>query len=201
MATITVNGYGEVSVPPDEAKIDLSVRTVAATPGEALANVAERAGQLVALLDELGVPAAKRSTSGIWVNDEVEPDAEGRRKGRYQAGERLTVSLPVDTVGSLLDAAVSRADAYLEGPRFVVAPENPARDAALRAAGENARVRAGALAAGLGLRVGNVTEASEGGAVYPVMRGFGALDAGPPIEAGQATVSATVSVTFEVEQA
>jgi uncharacterized protein len=201
MATITVSGYGEISVPPDEARVDLSVRTVAATPGEALGNVAERARDLVALLDELGVPAAKRSTSGVWVNDEVEPDAEGRRAGRYEAGERLAVALPVDKVGALLDAAVSRADAYLEGPRFVVAPENPARDAALRAAGENARARAEALAGGLGLRVGNVAEANEGGAMYPVTRGFGPLEAGPPIEAGQATVSATVSVTFEVEPA
>jgi uncharacterized protein YggE len=201
MATLTVTGYGEVSVPPDEAKVDLSVRTVAATPGQALENVAERARSLVRLLDELGVPPPKRSTSGIWVNDEVEPDAEGRRDGRFQAGERLSVSLPVENVGALLDAAVSRADAYLEGPRFVVAPDNPARNAALHAAGENARARAEAFAAGLGLRVGNVAEASEGGPVYPVVRGFGPMDAGPPIEAGQATVSTTVSVTFEVEPA
>ena len=197
MPTITVSGYGEVSVPPDEARVDLSVRAVAESPGEALANVAERARGLIALLDELEIPPEKRSTSGVWATDEFEPEVAGR----YQAGERFTVALPMDRVGSLLDAATSRVEARVEGPRFVIASDNPARNEALRIAAENARGRAEALAAGLGLRVGAVVEATEGGPMYPVAQtaSFAPMAVGPPIEASQATVVGTVSVTFEVE--
>jgi uncharacterized protein YggE len=205
MATITVFGYGEVSVPPDEARVDLSVRTVAATPGEALRNVAERARALVQLLDELEIPPEKRSTSGIWV-DEVEPYAEGGRDGGYQASERLNVALPTESVATLLDAATSRADAHVEGPRLVIAPDNPARNQALRVAAENAHARAESLASGLGMRLGSVVEAHEGGTAYPTTQtaGFGPLaplPVEPPIEASRATVVAAISVTFEVEPA
>jgi uncharacterized protein YggE len=202
MAKITVTGYGEVAVPPDEAVVDLTVTARGDSPGQALASVAERARSVVEVMDELGVPPAKRTTSGIWTNEEFDTEVEALR-GSYHAGERLTVAVPTDLVGRLLDAAVTRAEAQVEGPRFIVAQDNPARAEALTAAAENARTRGEALAAGLGLRLGAVVEGGEGGGFHPVVRqsiGFGSLDA-PPVEASQASVSATVSITFEAEPA
>jgi len=70
MARLTVTGYGEVSVPPDEARVDLNVVARGDSPGEALSGVADRAKSLVALLDELGMPPEQRLTSGIWAHDD-----------------------------------------------------------------------------------------------------------------------------------
>jgi uncharacterized protein len=202
MATITVTGYGEVAVPPDEAVVDLTINARGDSPGKALASVADRARSLIAVMDELGVPPAKRTTSGIWTHEEVDTEVE-RLRGSYYAGERLTVAVPVELVGGLLDAAVSRAEAQVEGPRFVVALDNPARLQALRTAAESARERGEALAAGLGLRLGAVVEGGEGGGFHPAPRpmAFAPLATGPPIEASQASVSATVSIKFEAEPA
>jgi uncharacterized protein len=203
MARITVTGYGEVAVRPDEAVVDLTITARGESPGQALASVAERARSLIQAMDELGVPPAKRTTSGIWTNEEFDTEVEALR-GSYHAGERLTVSVRTELVGRLLDAAVSTAEAQVEGPRFIVAPDNSARAEALRAAAENARMRGEGMAAGLGLRLGAVVEGGEGGGFHPVVResiGFGPLDAGPPVEASKASVSATVSITFEAEPA
>jgi uncharacterized protein len=205
MATITVNGYGEVSVPPDEATMTLGVDAVASTARDAMAEVAERARELLALLDELGIPAAKRSTSGVQASEAGDYDNQGRWQHRgFRAMEQLTVAAGAEVLGDLIGGAVERGRARVDGPRWIVASDNPARKQALQAAAENARERAEAVAAGLGVRVGAVAEAKEEAAVYPVARqvSFAPLaEGGPPIEAGELTVSCTLSVTFQVEPA
>jgi uncharacterized protein len=203
MATITVNGYGEVSVPPDEGTLTFSVESVAATPREATSEVAEQARALVGLLDELEIPAGKRSTTGVLVSEAGEHDQQGRWQHRgFRAAESLTVAAASGALGDLIGGAVERAQARVDGPRWQVAANNPARKEALQAAAENARTRAEAVAAGLGVRVGAVVEAKEEAAYHPVARqaAFGAMMEGaPPIEAGEMTVACTLSVTFQVE--
>ena len=205
MATITVNGYGEVSVPPDEATLMLGVDAVASTPRDAMAEVAERARELVALLDELEIAPAKRSTSGVQVSEAGDYDNQGRWQHRgFRAVEQLTVAAGPGVLGDLIGGAVERGRARVDGPRWLIASDNPARKQALQAAAENARERADAVAAGLGVRVGAVAEAKEEAEVYPVVRQatFARVaEAAPPIEAGELTVSCTVSVSFQVEAA
>jgi uncharacterized protein len=203
MATITVNGYGEVTVPPDEATVTLGVEAVASRPRDAMGEVAEQARALIAVLDELEIPAGKRSTTGVLVSEAGDYDNQGRWQHRgFRAAERLTVAAGPEVLGELIGGAVERAHARVDGPRWLVASDNPTRKQALRAAAENARERAEAVAAGLGVRVGAVAEAKEQGAVYPVARqvSFAAVaDAAPPIEAGEMTVACTLAVTFQVE--
>jgi uncharacterized protein len=204
MATITVSGYGEVSVPPDEASVTLSVESVDDTPRGAMAKVAEQARALVELLDELELAEEKRQTTGVLASEAGEYDNQGRWQHRgFRAVERLSVAAAPDVLGELIGGAVDRARTRVEGPRWVVGSDNPARKQALQAAAENARDRAEAVAAGLGVKLGALAEAKEEGFAYPVpRREFAALaDAGPPIEAGEMTITCTLSVTFQVEPA
>jgi uncharacterized protein YggE len=201
MATLTVLGRAEVSVPPDEASLALSVESVRSTAAEALADVAGRMRSLLGLLDELGVGSAARTTSGVSVSEAGEHrDGTWQHRG-YRASERLTVSVgDAETVGRLLGEAVQRADARAEGPWWAVSSSNPARAGAIRAAAGDARVRAEALASGLGVRLGALVEAVEGGATRPEPRAaMKAMAVDVPVEAGEARVAASVSVTFQVE--
>jgi len=202
MPTITVVGRAEVAVVPDEANVGLSVHAIGATPADAYAQAGERARVLVSVLDELEISPASRSTSGIWVDEEPEPDGENRRPSEFRAGERLSVRVAPEAVEGLLEAAVARAEAQVQGPHWIVAPNNPARSEALGAAAANARARAEALAAGLGVRVGSVAEATEDWPSHaPYGASFAPIMNEMPVEGGQATVVGTVSVTFEVEPA
>jgi hypothetical protein len=208
MATLTVVGRAEVSVPPDEASLALAVDAVSPTASEALADVAERTKSLIALLEERGVGAASRTTSGVSEREEGGHDADGRWQHRgYRASERLKVRVnDAETLGRLVGEAIERANAHVEGPWWSVSTANPARRQVPRAAGEDARTRADALAAGLGVRVGALAEAVESGGARPEPRpGVGVARAATfagavPVEPGEATVEATVSVTFQVEQ-
>jgi uncharacterized protein YggE len=206
MATIKVTGRAQVFVPPDEATVALSVEAVAPLPTEALEEVATRARELIALLDELGIPAAKRVTSGIAVAEAGEHDAQGRWQHRgYRASERLTVAVSEpETIGELLGEAVARAQARVQGPWWAVALDNPARDQVLQAAAEDARRRAEALARGLDVRVGALVDALEV-EWFPTTYARGALEfapagAPPPVEAGESAISAAVTVSFQVER-
>jgi uncharacterized protein YggE len=63
--TVSVRGLAAVRVEPDEAMLWITLSALEDSPGPALANVAAHSGQLVALLDELAIPKADRSTTGV----------------------------------------------------------------------------------------------------------------------------------------
>jgi uncharacterized protein YggE len=204
MATITVSGYGEVSVPPDEATLTLGFEAVAATPRGAMTEVAESARKLVELLDELEIPSGKRTTTGVQLSEAGEHDQQGRWQHRgFRAVERFTLAAGPELLGVLIGAAVDRAGARVEGPYWRVATDNPARKEALRAAAANARERAEAVADELGVKVGAVVEAKEDAAFHPMprQRSLAAVAEAVPIEAGEATIACNLSVTFQVEPA
>jgi uncharacterized protein YggE len=65
VATVTVTGEAVIRAEPDEAVLWITLSALETAPGAALADVARRSEALVALLDELQVADADRSTSGI----------------------------------------------------------------------------------------------------------------------------------------
>ena len=205
MATLTVVGRAHVSVPPDEASVAISVESVRPGASEALDDVAERARTVIALLDELGVGPPARTTTGVMVSEAGEHvDGTWQHRG-YRASERLTVRLDdAEKVGRLLGEAVERAESRIDGPWWRVSPTNPGRAEALGAAAGDARRRAEALAAGLGMRLGALVEAVEAGATIPEPRFTPGLQAmavaDVPVEPGEATVEASVSVKFQLER-
>jgi uncharacterized protein YggE len=206
MATLTVVGRAQVSVPPDEASVAITVEAVREGANDALADVAKRARTVIALLDDLGVGPAARTTTGVMVSEAGEHvDGTWQHRG-YRASERLTVRLEdAEKIGQLLGVAVERAEAQIDGPWWRVSATNPGRAEALGAAAADARTRAEALAAGLGMRLGALVEAVEAGAITPEPRftpGVRAMAAADvPIEAGEATVDGSVSVKFQLERA
>jgi uncharacterized protein YggE len=77
----------------------------------------------------------------------------------------LEVSLPdTGSVGKLLAQAAARAEATVDGPRWEVAPGNPAQGEARRVAMADARRRADAYAEAAGVELGPIVEVAEVGA-------------------------------------
>ena len=66
-ATVTVRGQATVRTEPDVAILWITLSAFEESPGKALGDVAQRAEALGALLDELGVREADRSTAGVSV--------------------------------------------------------------------------------------------------------------------------------------
>jgi uncharacterized protein YggE len=117
-ATVTVRGTGVVPAQPDEVKMVLEVSAQRAKPEEALSEVAHRSEALSGVLDELGIPTDRRTTSGSAVSDVWEYDRQGNRShAGYRAVNRLIVRLDQPSaIGKLMNQATSKASARIFVP-------------------------------------------------------------------------------------
>ncbi len=208
---IRVSAVGQVEAAPDEAHLDFAVETMAATAAQAARENAARMERVIAALVAAGVPRASVETRGYQVYPEYapqpQPNAEPTIRG-YRVSNTVTVETrDIGKVGTLLDAALRAGANRVDAVRFGLSNPEAARGQAIRRATESARRDAEALAAALGVRLGAVVDASTTGEPprpFPVMmRGRAeAMDMAQsvttPIQPGEQTVTATVSLVFSI---
>lgn len=207
-ATVTVMGTAARRVEPDEATLAVTLEALSSDPGSALADVSRRSEALGALLDELAIAAADRSTTRVSVQEEVDHVHGERRSRGHRAvatvSVRVTDSKPL---GALLTRTTSELGARVDGPHWRIAEDNPAHLQAARDAAAASRRRAQAYAEGVGARLGRVIALSEPATsvVRPTRLSNAAIamaaPAGPPmpVEAGEQQVVAVVEATFALE--
>ncbi len=208
-ATVTTRGEAVVAGSPDEGIWTIELAALAETPDAALADVGERSRALAALLDELDVPAEKRSTTGVTVREQFD-HVDGKQVHRgFRAQDVVTIRLADPAVaGRLIQGAIETAKASVHGPLWWIAPDNPARIEACRRAAAEAKRKAEAYAESLGLRLGPVTEIREPdtserptprpafGKVLSLASSAEPLDVDP----GELNVAAAVEVSFMLER-
>jgi uncharacterized protein YggE len=165
--TVTVRGIGITRVRPDGVRIGLTVHHRAEAADEALAEAARKAESLVDLLREFGIEKGRWVTAWLGLQEWTEWEESSRRETHrgYIASSRVEVSLPdTASVGKLLAEATARVEATVDGPRWEVAPDNPAHGEARRRAMADARRRAETYAEAAGLELGPIVEVAEVGA-------------------------------------
>lgn len=108
-------------------------------------------------------------------------------------------------LGSLIDGAISVGANRINYLNFGLRDDAKARQDAIASASKDAQAQAQALAASLNVKLKRVVKATtipERAPIIPMAR-MGMMAAGAnaptPIEASQISVSATVSLTFEIE--
>lgn len=210
--TIRVTGLGEVQVRPDEAYIDFAVETLAPTARAASEANARTMERVIAALVTAGVPRQEIQTRGFSVYPDHGPgdprDTIPRIRG-YRVNN--TVSLrtqSLNRVGAFIDAALGAGANRVDGVRFGLRNTDAVQAEALRRATARARTQAENIAAALNVRLGPILDASTGNQPvrpYPMMmRARGGVEEvaqsmAPPIEPGEQTVTAMVSLVFAIE--
>lgn len=204
--TITIRGEAVVPAEPDELRLRLTVSAVHSRQAEALQDVAARSQELEALLTELGVSKPNRITSGLSIREKREwVDDRSEHRG-YEASNSVLVSLrDPKVVGHLLEGAVERAEAQVEGPWWHVNGGNPARLEACRQAAQDAKRKAEAYAGAAGLTlgaIGSIRESADTPMGYGMVAssGSGRSVDGIGIEPGRLDVFASVLITFAIER-
>lgn len=208
-ATLSVLGEGRTFVRPDTADISATVRHVARTARAARANVAHRAHAVIAAVEARGVPPRAIQTPSISLTRRT---LRPRRRGgprpvRYAASEDISVHLEdVGLVAAVLDAATRAGADELSGPSFGFSRSTLGLPAAERAALLDARGRADAAAAVLGMRVvgvqsidldpGSGFSSGSGSAPAPSRSSQTA-----PVRPGRQEVDAQVTVVFLIAPA
>ena len=214
---IVVNGNAEVRTLPDRARFTVSVITEARKADAALAENARRTEQLLAALRESGIPTETLRTRGVTLqprrsarprdaDDDWTPKVTG-----YQAGNHLEVETgSLDRVGELLAIATEAGANQIHGVQFSLEDDAGARRQAIERATHRARAEAGILAEAAGVRTGAVLELRLDHArtalpapnprMEMALRSVDSRRRNVPVEPGEVTVRASVTLTLAVSQ-
>ena len=201
MHTVTVTGYGASTVAPDTAV----VRVAAAARGSAVAEAYETMSASAAALVEVAARhTGERHIASTGITVWPWHDHSGRRQG-YEARHSYAIGC-ADLAGAgemLAELAREIGDGLtIDSVGLEVTEDHGAGGKAREAAFHDARERAAALArmAGAGLgAVQTIVENDAGpGGPGPMPRSEMMRDSGGGLEPGQASVSTSVTVVWEL---
>ena len=207
---LSVNGRGQVSLPPDIAYVTIGVHTEAGDVSEAVSQNANQVASVMAALADMGIAAEDMQTSNfsLYTGDKYDP-ATGQSIGKnYIVDNTVNVTVrDLANMGDLLDGAISAGANSIWGVSFdledKVAALAQARDMAL----QDAITEAQALSAAADLTLGDILSLSytDTGYYYPPAYGYGMGGGGGGAEAastsivpGLITVNAEVYVTYAI---
>lgn len=205
---LSVEGRGEVAVTPDLATVSVGVLREAETAEAALAANNAAMAAVLARLEAAGLESRDIRTSAISLAPRWDrPEKSTQPPGIVAFTARNQLSLRVrdlSLLGEVLDAVVGDGANELGGIAFGLADDSAALAEARRRAVADARARAQLYAEAAGVKLGRILHIGESGASIPYPQAEMAMMArdaasAVPVAEGEMTVSAGVSLVFEIE--
>lgn len=208
--SISVTGEAEINAVPDVAILDFSVETRAVSSADAFSEASRAMNAVISTLKDRGIEARDLQTNQVSLSPVYSRDEDGRTDRTkiiaYRAYQSLTVRLrTIGEAGETIDAAVGAGANGLNSFRMAIDDPKALRDEARVAAVEDARAKAEAMAEAAGAKLGPVmTLSAHNNGMRPrpmAMRTMAMEDASsaPSIEAGEQSVSMTVSAVFAIQ--
>jgi uncharacterized protein YggE len=190
---------------PDIATLSGGVVTQATDANGALRANAEQMTRVMAAIKAAGIAERDVQTAGISIYPQYRY-AENQPPAitGYQASNTVNVKVrDVSRLGKVLDALVASGANQINGPSFEIDDPEAAYDEARRNALKKAQARAEMYAATLGLRVRRIVSINEGGGYsppgpMPMMKMAAMETADTPVSPGETSLSANLSVVFEL---
>jgi hypothetical protein len=212
---ITVSSTSDLTQKADQVEINLGVETTALSAKDSQTRNADLMSKVVAAIKATGISDSEIGTSGFNVYEQNEWDAQLQKsvsKGFTTSNTVQIKTTKIDLAGAVLDAAANAGANKVNSVQFTLT--NTAQDKlkvdALKKATGDAKVKAQAIADGLGVPLGDVASVNEQQVYFPPIyaRGYEAavpmadVKAAPlpPISASDVSVTATVSVVYDIGQ-
>jgi uncharacterized protein YggE len=200
--TLVVSGVGTASTVPDVGRLDVGVESRAQTAQAAADATNKKQAAVIAALKAKGIDAKDLLTTNYSVFAERsnnQNDANPIIGYRASTTVRVTVR-QIDQVGAVLDAAVGAGANQIYGISFGLNDSEPLLSQARDQAILNAKAKAEAMAKTAGIKLIKIINISESFAGGPVPLAVDArAGSAAPIEAGETSVRAQVSVTYSIE--
>jgi uncharacterized protein YggE len=201
--TISMSGHGEIRAAPDMAQVTAGVTTSATTAAQALAANTARMKTVFAALQKLGIPEKNIQTVNFSISSQYATgNNEAPRLTGYQVSNEVSVRLEdVTRLGGALDALVSAGANQMNGISFDIREPAPLLEKARTGAIADARLRAETYAKAAGVSLGPIQSISESaGEIRPLRMAAPMAFAAKavPVAAGEQSVSADVSVVWEI---
>jgi uncharacterized protein YggE len=204
--TISVSSTATVTRAPDEAVVNLGVRSEDPEGAVAFAQNARDMKAVVDALKATGIAERDLRTLNVGLSQHTEDRGTATEHQVFVATNSLEVTVKdLDTVGEVIDAAVRAGVDSVNDINFQLSDPVAMRMSALREAVEGARAKANAMASAAGAQVVGVTTIREGSARMPVRRavynyGLASTEAAltPVIAPKNLEASVTVQVVWEI---
>ena len=202
---IHTSATGEVTTTPDQAEISVSVQTENMDPKRAQAENAAIMADIIAALKGAGVAESDLKTTGFSMYPVYDESGSIFAKNikYYRVTNTLLITVKdISRTGDLLDLAVANGANNVNGVSFTISDEKQQalRDEALTEAVQLARADADAVAKAAGLTITGVREITAGGGYVPYARAEMSYADGKvaatPLQPGEITVSASVSISY-----
>jgi len=218
LAHIHVSGTGRITTISDVAYLAIGIVTSGETASEASQANAAKGTAVKAALDSVGVPARAIKTKRValtptYVYPQAKPGetAEPRKLVGYEAAATIDVTITdLSVLGKLFDAVARAGAVATDALEFALQEREVHEMAALTLAGKNARASAEAVAAGLGVSLGALTNAAasvdglrprDTRWEYSALASLQSRQNDPPttpVSPGELTVTAQVEATFTI---
>lgn len=218
--TVTVQGDGQATLPPDVARVSFTVQNSANTVSEAQVATTKQANSAIEYVKGQGVDEKDIKTLSYNISPQYSYPAPCSPFGSacpayedrtpkiigYQVLQTIQVTMrDLTKVGELLAGLGKLEMRSVDGPAFALDDSTAGYNAARADAIDKAKTQAKLLASQLGVRLGKIVNFSEssGRYTYPTMYGVGAemsstKAAVPDVPAGENTYNASVSITYEI---
>lgn len=203
---ITVTGNAQVDGAPDMAIINLGVTNEAKEAKAAMdatsASVARILEHLAAMgIEERDMQTSRFSINPVW-NSPDPSRGDPRKITGFVASNAVSVRVrDLKALGQIMDSVISDGANSFNGLQFTLQDAEPLQREARTRAVMDAKEKATQLAEAAGVRLGPVLSISEngGGGRRPMMVEMSdARSSGAPIATGEVSVSASVTVVFEI---
>ena len=208
---LKVSGSGTVYMQADRASASLGVDLT----GEDLGELQQRANNTVAAVVEAltaaGLNEENISTNYIYISPRYDYSGDTERLIGYTINNSLTISTDqIDNIGTYIDAAFAAGANSFDSISFSVADDSEARMQALELAVKDAQQKAEVIAAAAGMSLSKIEEIAEGAQIdaysnstagmarYSIAE-TAAMDAGTTVRAARVNVTASVQITYALE--
>lgn len=208
LRTITVSGYGEVTVQPDVAYIQLGLNTTGKTAREAQEKNAVQFKAIKAALEKRHVPAKDIQTVRFSTMPDYSWDNNKQQLKGYQVEQIIQVTYrDLAGVGPLMDAATAAGANRIDNVSFSSEKIEGYRLDATDAALDNARQKAERIAKRAGVTIKEAVQISDGTSPTPpimytqaradsISTSEKALSNGSQVYPGELKVGSSVTVTY-----
>lgn len=208
-AMITISGEGTATLVPDAAVLTLSVVTPGDNAPEALDANSRQLTAIVETLKAAGLDERDLQTSGFSINPRYadrrdDPNAPLKIIG-YEVRNGLSVRVrDLTRLSGVLDEVVKAGANEMGGISFQVSDREAALNDARKAAVKDARAKAELYAQAAGVRLGRlvmISEMGSGSGPVPMFKAeMAMMRADVPVQAGEESLSASVTLQFELVQ-
>lgn len=205
-AAVTVNGFGEVHLTPDEAVITLGVETRHLEAREAKARNNTVSRRILKLAQALEIPAKDVQSRILALQAEYEYSAKKERTFRgYHVYHQIVVTIrDLSKVEKFLDEAVQEGANRVESIIFSSSRKMEAEREALEKAVKDAKAKAERMLQAAGQNLGRLLELEESGGVsFPRPLAAARVESydpgAPALAPGEFSVQKTVRAVWEIK--